>query len=155
MIHLFRHADAGRRSEWVGPDEERPLSERGWLQAKQAAGHMAGNGVGRILSSPYLRCIQSVEPLAEMTGLTIEVEPVLAEETPVELVDGLLAVIDHGVVLCSHGDVISELIGRASARGADLDGGLLWQKGSIWNLETSAAGRIVAGSYVPPSLNGS
>ncbi len=152
MIHLYRHAHAGRRVDWDGPDDERPLSDRGWQQAETVARRLAPVGITRILTSPYVRCVQSVEPLSDRTGIAIEIETALAEYTPGEHVDAFLTGLGPGVVLCSHGDIVSGLIGRIAAEGADLGGDLIWQKGSVWNLETSASGRIVAGRYEAPPL---
>jgi 8-oxo-dGTP diphosphatase len=152
MIHLYRHAHAGRREDWDRPDEERPLSEHGWKQAEAVAERLAAAGITRILTSPYVRCVQSVEPLSERTGIAIEIETSLAEYTPGERVDAFVADLEPGAVLCSHGDIVSGLIGRIAAEGVDLEGDLVWQKGSVWTLETSASGRIVAGRYEGPPL---
>ena len=57
-----------------------------------------------------------------------------------------------GTVLCTHGDIVSGLIGRIAAEGADLDGDLIWEKGSVWHLETSETGRIVSGRYEAPPV---
>ena len=152
MIHLYRHAHAGRRGDWDGPDEERPLSERGHHEAEAVAHRLVSLGITRILSSPYVRCVQSVEPLSERTGIVIEIEPGLAEHTPGDRVDTLLGGLAPGTVLCSHGDIVSGLIGRIAAEGADLQGDLIWQKGSVWHLETSDNGRIGTGRYDAPPL---
>ena len=61
---LVRHAHAHARKEWSGDDRLRPLSANG---LRQAEGLIAvfGNFArpSRVLSSPYLRCMQTVEPL--------------------------------------------------------------------------------------------
>ena len=155
MIHVYRHSHAGTRKTWDSADEERPLSDKGWSQSALVASYLAGIGVDRILTSPYTRCVQSVEPLAAATGLTVEIEAALTEGTGPDRVDGLLAALEPGVVLCSHGDIISGLIGRLAADGADLDAGLVWQKGSVWHLEPGPSGRIRRGRYVPPPVTGS
>lgn len=152
MIHLFRHAHAGQRIDWEGSDEERPLNDRGDHEALAVANRLALLGIGRILSSPYLRCIQSVEPLSEATGIGIEIEPALAEGTQGERVDALLGDLEPGTVLCTHGDIVSGLIGRIAAEGADLRGDLIWEKGSVWHLEISPEGRIVSARYEAPPL---
>ncbi|MCB2222617.1 MAG: histidine phosphatase family protein [Actinobacteria bacterium] len=152
MIHVFRHAHAGRRADWDGDDVDRPLSARGRAEAEAIAGRLAPLGVRRILTSPYLRCVQSVEPLAGAVGVPVEVERALAEEAPGHLVDALLAGVGPGAVLCSHGDVISGLLGRLAAGGTDLDAGLVWEKGSVWHLEPGASGRVASGAYDPPPV---
>ena len=152
MIHLFRHAHAGKRTDWDGADEERPLTEHGRRESLVVADRLAATGVTRILTSPYLRCVQSARPLSETTGLSLEIEMALEEGADPERTVSLLAEIEPGTVLCSHGDVIAALIGRAAAEGADLDGKLIWEKGSLWHLETGAEGRILSGRYEPPPI---
>lgn len=152
MIHLFRHAHAGKRTDWDGADEERPLTERGRCESLVVADRLAATGVARILTSPYLRCVQSVRPLSETTGLSLEIETALEEGADPERTASLLAEIEPGTVLCSHGDVIAALIEKAAAEGAELAGELVWEKGSLWHLETGAGGRIRSGRYEPPPI---
>src|SRR5262249_41211048 len=66
---LLRHAWAGHRKDWDGDDVQRPLDERGWQQAKELRKELRRRGVTRAVSSPYVRCTQTLEPL----GLAIEV----------------------------------------------------------------------------------
>jgi len=155
MIHLFRHSHAGARRDWDGPDQHRPLSERGRRQSEAVAEYLAAAGVTAILTSPYVRCVQSVESLAAATGAAVVVAAALAEGTAGDRVDELVEQVDPGTVLCSHGDVISGLIGRLAADGAHLDGGQVWEKASIWHLERNQRGRVVRGRYVPPPVTAS
>ncbi len=54
VLVLVRHARAGSRSQWKGPDEERPLEESG-----------SGSGRGRLLrSSPRSGRLASCRPIA-------------------------------------------------------------------------------------------
>src|SRR6266508_3359874 len=64
MRALVRHADAGNKRDWSGPDAERPLSEEGWEQAAGLVDLLAGLRIERLLTSPLLRCRQTLEPLA-------------------------------------------------------------------------------------------
>ena len=94
MILLIRHARAGERDNWSGDDRRRPLDERGRRQASDLVGALAGHRLTRILSSPYDRCVQTVEPLAQARGLEVEIRDELGEEQQleegVELVRSLL-----------------------------------------------------------------
>ena len=72
MTVLVRHASAGDSSAWVGDDTMRPLDERGRRQAAGLLDLLADHEVDRIVSSPYLRCLQTVEPLSRARGLEIE-----------------------------------------------------------------------------------
>ena len=52
-------------------------------------------------------------------------------------------------VLCSHGDVIPDLLEHLLAHGTKLKGDLRWQKASTWIL-TWEGKRLTKGRYVPP-----
>lgn len=58
---------------------EAPLSSRGQAQARALARALTGAGVGRIISSPLGRCVQTALPLAMQIGVPIETEPLLTE----------------------------------------------------------------------------
>jgi 8-oxo-dGTP diphosphatase len=149
-LFVVRHADAGHRSEWPGSDRERPLSERGWRQAAGLRDAIVDAAPTRLLASPYLRCIQTLEPLAERLGLDVEADPRLGEGAgaggALELADEL----GHAPgVLCSHGDVIPDLLEALVRDGIKLRDELRWQKASTWVL-TRDGGRLAKGRYVPP-----
>lgn len=149
-IFLVRHAHAGKRSEWDGDDTKRPLSDRGIDQAKGIASLLAEEGVRRIVSSPYLRCTQTVEPLAQ-SDVVLELDERLAEGADVDAALDLIMALDpdHGVA-CSHGDVIPLVLDRLIALGMAVDGPLLHQKGSVWTIETNG-GHAVRATYTPPA----
>jgi 8-oxo-dGTP diphosphatase len=148
-VYLARHAKAGSRRKWKGPDEDRPLVNAGRHQADGIADWLAAAGVTRILTSPWVRCRQTVEPLAQRLGLAVELEDALVEGTPL---DQALRVIekvsDENAVLCTHGDVMEAVIDHARRVGAQVDGDGL-AKGATWALETES-GAIVSAKYVPP-----
>ncbi len=100
VVYLVRHAKAGERRVWTGDDVARPLSRQGWKQAHAVSERLAGKGVSTIHSSPYVRCVQTVEPLAELIGTEITIDDRLAEDSPFEPVLDLLAQVDRfgGVV---------------------------------------------------------
>src|SRR5436190_1011279 len=120
-VYVLRHAKAGSRSRWSAPDEIRPLSKRGRVQAKRVADALAGAGVQRILSSPYVRCIESVEPLAQRAGVEVEVEDALAEGAPLrEALRLVEKVSDKPTALCTHGDVLGELLSHCERLGVSI-----------------------------------
>ncbi|HWJ63521.1 MAG TPA: phosphoglycerate mutase family protein [Acidimicrobiales bacterium] len=125
QIHLIRHAHAGSRSAWDKADHKRPLSPRGQDQAQAIADALADAGIEELWTSPSLRCRQTLVPLAEATGLEVQVVEVLNEgnDGPPTL-DALLAAAAEGrvVAACSHGDVIPAVVATATRRGADLEG---------------------------------
>lgn len=149
MIHVVRHADAGHRSRWDGDDALRPLSPVGRAEATALVGRLADR-VSAVLSSPHLRCVQTVQPVADAAGLELETADWLAEGAPFDLVLEEIGRLDDGTAVCSHGDVIGDLIGNLAARRVPLDGPLDWPKASIWHLEVEG-GRIRRGSYEAPA----
>jgi 8-oxo-dGTP diphosphatase len=149
-VLLLRHVHAGERADWRGDDRRRPISAQGRREATAIVAQYEGRPVDRILSSPYDRCVQSVEPLAAARGLHVEEEDALAEGAPLDVVRRLLAsVADEDVVLCSHGDVIGALVQDLHLRGVEMPGGLRWQKASTWVLEGDPR-RPGTVHYLPP-----
>ncbi|MDQ1519312.1 MAG: 8-oxo-(d)GTP phosphatase [Actinomycetota bacterium] len=150
-IYLVRHVKAGYRSRWKDDDRLRPVSKAGQRQARRLVDVLDGLRTERILSSPYVRSIESVAPLASVRGLAIELSEALAEEAPLD--DALVLVRKHAhenAVLCSHGDVIPMLLEYFARRGVDLGPNPQCAKGSTWVLETDAGGEVVAARYFPP-----
>jgi phosphohistidine phosphatase SixA len=115
-VVLLRHASAGDRREWQGDDLLRPLDDRGRRQALVLR-ELAGRGIVRIVSSPYVRCVETVEPLATTLGLAIDVDARLAEGADPHDALALLVDLDAGVA-CTHGDVIEALLGHSLKKGA-------------------------------------
>ena len=141
-IYLVRHAKAGHRSTWSGPgpDSQRPLSKPGRQQARDLVKRLGAVGATTLLSSPSLRCVQTLEPLAEATGLPIGIDDRLDEGAPYEPVLELLAGLADGAVLCSHGDVIPETIDALVRRGLDVRSPADWRKTTVWVLERDQHG---------------
>src|SRR5215211_612858 len=113
-VHLVRHAKAGNRSD-RGDDEVRPLTKGGRTQADALVEHFADVPVKHIVSSRYVRCTQTVEPLALSLGIVVEENDALAEEASTgatwKLIERLLES-DADVVVCSHGNVLGVVLDR-------------------------------------------
>lgn len=107
---LVRHAHAGSRAAWSGDDRDRPLSAKGGRQASLLVPVLAGFAPVRILSSPSLRCLQTVEPTATAVGLDVEQADELAEGCTVEAVAFVGGLANGTVVACTHGDVAAALL---------------------------------------------
>lgn len=151
-IYLVRHAKAGERRRWTDDDQLRPLSNAGWDQSRLLAERLVEHSPSVLLASPYLRCIQTLEPLGELTGLTVTVEQRLCEDEPFEPVLDLLAEVPDHAVLCSHGDIIPATIGALVRRGMDVLSEPEWRKASVWVLKRSKKGRLSkARSWPPPN----
>jgi len=154
---LVRHAEAESRSGWNAPDVLRPLSSRGRRQASGLV-HLLGDRfpIGRLVSSPSLRCIETLSPLAAVLGLTLEVSSALAEGSEAEAAvkmaraGATLPWTEAALVLCSHGDLIPDLLEVIQASD-DLDLGRCprCQKGSTWAFEGKRR-HFTTATYLPP-----
>jgi 8-oxo-dGTP diphosphatase len=148
-VFLFRHARAGRRSAWKGDDELRPLSKVGRRQASDLLDLLDDEEIEQIVSSPYVRCVQSVEPLAQERGVDVEVVDELREGAPLEDALRLVEKVSgNPTVLCTHGDIVEALLTHFKANGVKV-GKVRMEKGSVWALETRN-GRVTKASYLPP-----
>ena len=114
---LLRHAAAGDRDHWDGDDFHRPLSARGRRQAAELVELLRPLGVRRVVSSPYVRCVETVDPLAAALGVPLELDDRLAEGAGPGAVE-LLG--EDGVVCCTHGDVAERVLGRGLKKGASV-----------------------------------
>jgi 8-oxo-dGTP diphosphatase len=150
MVYLVRHAHAGRKAEWHGPDLARPLSATGRGQAAGLVARLRHYPVRRILCSPADRCRQTVEPLARHRGLAVEPTDLLGVEATADGVLGLLAdpAVRHAV-LCTHGELIGQVFEKLLADGLDLPGRPRWPKGSTWVLDRDG-GHVAEASYLEP-----
>ncbi len=151
MILVVRHAVAGEKAKWKGrPDAERPLSGRGRKQAKALVKQHRDRDVERIVSSPLVRCLETVQPLADDRGIEVEVDDRLRPDASFEQVAELLReLVDEDAVVCSHGEVIGELVTRFVELGLKPAKRHDWKKGSTWVLRTKQ-GRFTKASYLEP-----
>jgi phosphohistidine phosphatase SixA len=147
-LYLVRHGKAGSRERWTGDDRLRPLSKPGRRQAEALVRLFDGRTVERIVSSPFVRCVQTVQPLATDRAVAVEESEALSEGAPLETVLDLVAGLDAvAAVLCSHGDVIPALVEHLAADGMAIEGEPDWRKGSLWILERDGD-RILRGRFV-------
>lgn len=135
LLFLVRHADAGDKRGWDGPDALRPLSATGSRQATDLVVHLEDYPVERILCSPTLRCHQTVQPLARDRILRIErVAALGVDASPTEVLELFWDRALHHTVLCTHGETIAQLFTRLVADGLVVGEPLQWPKGSVWLL---------------------
>jgi 8-oxo-dGTP diphosphatase len=115
-IIALRHAKAANAFSWDGPDATRPLTDRGERQARSVAAGIAAYGPRRIITSDALRCVQTVAPLAERTGIVPKAKAEISQESPVDPRAALEERIGkavrkrRGTVLCSHAPIIPEIV---------------------------------------------
>jgi len=148
-IYVVRHAKAGDRAEWEGDDLLRPLTKSGHRQAEELAGWLKKEPIDAILSSPYVRCLQTVEPVAKQLKLPIEPRTDLAEGAGGESIIRMAAEFKgRNVVLGTHGDVVEELLEHLIAQGLVVRARAQLEKGSTWILDEKN-GRITGATYRP------
>jgi 8-oxo-dGTP diphosphatase len=149
MILLVRHARAGSRHTWDGDDVARPLTKPGRRQAEALVPLLEPYPLARIVSSPYRRCVQTVRPLAAARRLEVAESPVLAEGAPVAEVLRLAAeVAPGGAALCSHGDVMAEVLAHLVETRVLNSSEVAFEKGSTWLLDLEG-GRVQRAVYLP------
>ncbi len=133
-----------------GADALRPITKKGRRQSEAIAGYLKDAGIERIYTSPYTRCVETVEPLAEAIGAKVREHDALAEgpdiDAAYELCDELVG---YNAVLCSHGDVIPAVMNRMMWAGLTLESRFYCSKGSIWEVDLEG-GRFTTARYVPP-----
>ena len=150
MLLLVRHAHAGDKDHWQGLDSLRPLSATGQAEAAGLLVRLEDYPIGRVLSSPTVRCQQTVQPLALDRHLCIEPLPALGVAADLVVVLGLLGHLQaQDAVVCTHGEVIGQVLARLVTDGLVVDQPLVWPKGSSWLLE-GVDGRFGFGRYLPP-----
>jgi 8-oxo-dGTP diphosphatase len=143
-VLLVRHADAGDRANFEGPDALRPLDRHGRAQAQRLAEVLPLFGPGELLSAGPVRCRQTLAPLAERLDREVGPAPELGEEqfqqdqaAGLALVERLLARTGAGpTVVCSQGGAIPSVLLALGVAGQAV-GSAPWPpsaKGSVWAL---------------------
>lgn len=105
---LLRHAKATPRDEWSGEEAKRPLLPDGEKQAKRLVGVLSAYSPKRLVTSPWKRCHQTVEPYAkakkrkliersQLTELSSTLSPRKTKHAVEQLFDET-----KSALLCSH-----------------------------------------------------
>ncbi|MDA8268122.1 MAG: phosphoglycerate mutase family protein [Actinomycetota bacterium] len=164
LMLLIRHADAGSRRDWAGDDRDRPLTEAGVRQARDLASVLAKHNPALIATSPYQRCLQTVVPLAQMSGLPVVPVDDLGVQGAPHAGRTLRALARSGtgprlarstddpvIAVCTHGEVIAA--GLRSTGAAELADGaeIPGPKGGTWLLSFTGDVVVSAELLPPPS----
>ena len=161
-LYLVRHGKARNRERWDTADSERPLTKRGVEQSRVIAKHLVdlgGREPSRVLSSPAVRCRQTVGPLASACKLDVVETEWLDEgsdgdyafEQLRKLTVRLAPSSGAGgpVAACTHGDVIWTILERLARLGVDLGRGAGAPKGGVWIIGTTASTVLHASLFEP------
>ena len=126
-------------------------------QAESLVGQLLAFGATVVHAAPRVRCEQTVGPLAEELGVTIQPEPSLTEEA---YADGHgaarrrileIAKADGTPAICSQGKVIPDLIGWWCDRDGVRPDKSRNRKGSTWVLSL-AGDRLIAADHIGSPL---
>lgn len=115
-LALVRHGKAVGRSSWKDSDATRPLTERGVEQAAGLVSTLAAWAPKRIVSSPAVRCVTTVTPLAATSGIEIKREAGISQDAwesgddEVRRVVGKRVRSGKSAIICSHGPVLPEIM---------------------------------------------
>jgi len=158
-VLLVRHAKAGTRANWPADDDLRPLSRTGRTQADALRGLLPCFGADRVFAADRVRCVQTVQGLAEDLGVPVDIEQALTEESyhadPDSAAQRLLDIArEPGTpAICSQGGAIPALIdGFADDAGLFLDE-IPCKKASVWVLSFALdEDRLLAADYLPTAL---
>jgi len=118
---FVRHAKAMARSTWKDADPVRPLDSRGRARAAALVPILAAFGVTRVVTSPSVRCLDTVLPYAVATGYGTHIKVGLSEEgfakQPRRATHHLSQLLERGepTALCSHGPVLPVLLKQLAA----------------------------------------
>jgi len=149
-FYVVRHGKAGDPDKWTGDDRLRPLTKKGKKQAEDLVAVFNRLPVSDVYSSDYLRCVQTVEPLAAARRLEIKRSPSLEFGSGLRGLGEFLEDRALGdVVLSTHGDIMFELVEDLVAREVIKAGDGGYQKGSTWVLEVDEHGVTERARFIP------
>jgi 8-oxo-(d)GTP phosphatase len=156
-VLIVRHGTAGSKSRFSGDDKLRPLDKKGRAQAEALVAQLSTFGPTDVYSADRVRCYQTVEPLAEELGVTINNEPSLSEEAYADNPKrgrrhALHIAESHRTpVICTQGKVIPDLIAWWCDRDGVRPDKSRNRKGSTWVLSL-VDGRLIAADHIGSAL---
>jgi 8-oxo-(d)GTP phosphatase len=156
-VLIVRHGRAGSKQRYKGDDQQRPLDKFGRAQAESLVGTLMAFGAGTLFAADRMRCVQTIEPLAEELGAAITVEPNLTEEAYWEnrkrARQRILAIAAGGgtPVICTQGKVIPDLIAWWCERDGVRPDKSRNRKGSTWVLSLHK-NKLIAADHLDSAL---
>ena len=156
-VVVVRHGRAGSRAQWRSGDENRPLDATGFAQALWLVGVLIPISPRRIISSPYLRCRQTVEPLAKSLSIDVELSSDLVPEAQLksyELIREMASAPAEVVaVLCTHGETMRDALRLLATNASiELEEKVPGVKGCAWTLDFLDGSLSSANCVTPPQL---
>jgi len=149
-VVLVRHAKAGKRAHWHKDDRLRPLESAGREQARRLVPFLAGFGPEVIVSADRVRCVQTVQPVAELLDRAIEQTDTFADEAFETDPEATLAAVRHLAVshrcslISSQGDAIPGIIDALELVPAPASSAT--RKAAVW-VVSFRLGRVISADY--------
>jgi 8-oxo-dGTP diphosphatase len=129
-VLIVRHGTSRPRDSWPGADADRPLVSAGRRQACGLVPLLACWRPERLVSSPWRRCLDTVEPYAITAGLAVRTKGSLSQDgarrSPGRTRRNVQRLLDRGrpALLCTHRPVLAEafrVVRAACAPGTDAE----------------------------------
>jgi 8-oxo-dGTP diphosphatase len=116
---IVRHGKAESRKQWKGTDADRPITPRGAAAAYALNRELACFAPSRLITSPWVRCLETIEVFSWQTGLSMVPADELTEdafaENPQAAWERFEEEIEHALnahittAVCMHRPVIGEI----------------------------------------------
>ncbi|RUP86675.1 NUDIX hydrolase [Dermabacter sp. HSID17554] len=155
-VIVQRHAAAQSRAKWRKGDEKtRPLRRKGRKQAAALPPLLGAYAPKSVVTSPWRRCLETIEPFALEGGIDIVEKPELTEHAHAKRPARAAAVMERAIaeaartVVCTHRPVLPTVIAAAkNACAKEVRGKLPRENpylapGEMLVLHTTERGRIV------------
>jgi broad specificity phosphatase PhoE len=150
QLYVIRHAQAVSSADWQGEDKQRPLSERGKRQAERLVQSYEGTPIDVLLSSPYRRSVQTLNPLASARKLPVTTGDEFGVGAGANtLLGAVMQLMVDAAVVCTHADVLEDLLRRLVGLGLVAAGRTTSENAGTWKLSLSHDG-ISQAAYLPP-----
>jgi len=144
---ILRHSKAVKRSDFTGKDDsDRPLSGRGRRQSKIINEALEGYGIEHVISSPMLRCQETVKKFVKQLSTAATLVDAISEwgyeQNPEDLGPAIkLAMNDPApTVICSHRPVLDEILDTVARLGGISK---TERKEGIWSTKLSPGSFVV------------
>lgn len=145
---ILRHAKAMKRADFQGDsDADRPLSGRGRGEAKRLADVLDAYGIESVYSSPFKRCLSTVNRYAKSIGTEVHLEPAVSESghaTDPALTEQRITELLHDpapTVICTHRPVLPTAF-SALAEGLGLKPSAL-KEDEQWDTRLAPGGMVI------------
>ncbi|MFT9392254.1 NUDIX hydrolase [Bifidobacterium sp.] len=112
IVFIVRHSKAESRKVWLGKDCDRPLMPRGAAAAYALGRELACFDPTFVVSSPWLRCIDTIRPFALQSDLHIHEDERLTESryeiAPHDALDSMNEILAESIrlrknsIVCTH-----------------------------------------------------